>query len=207
MATASVIRSAPLACSSATASMLHSKGRADDAYATLGGGPGSPASDVPDSPMAPSARSSPTLAPPPLEPLKLTPSVRGDRRSTAPTDYTSNEELDTADDTPAVVALPVHATSAAAPPAVTSRRGVRWPNRRGATAGLPSSCDPPRTVAVPLPEPRAMARETEPAVAKPRNIRAKSIRWPARRGASAGLGHTIVASQYSVIDVPVTRER
>ena len=82
MATAPVIRSAPAACSSATASMLYSKGRADDAQPTSRDVPGSPASDVPDSPMAPTSRSSPTLAPPPFEPLKLTPSVQGDRFST-----------------------------------------------------------------------------------------------------------------------------
>ncbi len=193
-----IIRSAALTSSRATGSMLGGGEGGAGGAVVLNNAPDSPASDTPDSPML-------SGTPVPLLPLKLTPSAQGELRSTASAVFTSDEELDAANNVPEVAALPLHTTPAAAPSAATIRRGVRWPNRRGATAGLPPCCDAPRTVAVPLPDPRAMTRETEPAVTKPRNNRAKSIRWPARRGASAGLGHTIVASQYSVIDVPVTQ--
>lgn len=176
----------PAECSSATASMLtHRKGGVPQP-------PNSPASDAPDSPMPSRALSSTSRPPPPPKLLELEPSVQADPYNTA------TDELDTTD--AAAVACPVHVTSASARPTGARRRGVRWPARRGATAGvLPS----PRVAAVPLPEPAGLMRAPVPE-ARRNTSGAKSIRWPKRRGASAGLGHTIVASQYNVIEVPRT---
>ena len=203
MSTAAIIASTESA-TCATPAMLTAERLADGKPRETPQVPCSPASDVPDSPMS-------AKRPPPM-PLKLCPSEDSGPWTCS---CSSDDELDSTD-VATTAAIPpaddsasasVSSKQSASPtllsPVGARRRGVRWPARRGATAGLPEPCLPPRTVALPR---RGSVRTTVPAATR-RHTHADGVRWPARRGATAGLDHTIIALQCSATAAPSMRER
>ena len=77
--------------------------------------------------------------------------------------------------------------------AVPRRSRIRWPSRRGASAGLPETAPPQ---AIPTPRGMGDRKVDAPGVAPPvaaasAGRRRGGLRWPARRASTAGLENTL----------------